>query len=107
MRDQIKIEADIARTLDGPCDDGQLMQAAAAVATIDTLIVSAPEGWDASAIDPLDPKGVADLFEVFEGLRKAEDSFRKNARPQRPDVGPRTQRDDPLRVPAPVRPDAN
>jgi len=81
MRDQVRIEAETGRILGGPCEDGELIQAAAAIATLAVLTASAPDVFDVAEIDPLDRDQVKTLFSVFEGLREAENSFRKGTRP--------------------------
>lgn len=79
LRDQIRIEAEAIRMLNGPTTDPNLHNIALAVGTLSVLTVNAPEGWDLEALDPLIPSSVSQLWQVYGVLRAAEDEFLKGA----------------------------
>jgi hypothetical protein len=81
MRDQFRIQAEIARLTEGvsPVPD-DLNIAASAVATIKTLTVVAPDGWDIDAMDPLEEDTYQKLVSVFGALRAREESFRSGSK---------------------------
>jgi hypothetical protein len=82
MRDGLRIEAEIQRILGGDVEDPLLRRAARAIAALGVQTVDAPPGWNVEALDPLEPRDVKKLLDVYGGLRQAEDSFRRGAPPQ-------------------------
>jgi hypothetical protein len=79
LKDQIAIQANASRMLGGPVEDAELRSFAHALATIELLTVQAPADWKPSEIDPLEPEQTQKLWDVHEGLRDAEEKFRKGA----------------------------
>ncbi len=78
IRDQIRIEAEAFRILGGPIDDADLHHIALAMATLSTLTVTAPKGWNVEELDPLERSETAKLWSVYGGLRAAEEKFRSS-----------------------------
>lgn len=77
IRDRITIPAEARRTLGGGSDSPPLIDAALRMATIQVLLLKAPDGWSLEALDPLDDASDGVILKVYEGLRQAEDAFRK------------------------------
>lgn len=77
--DQVKIEAMALKFTDGPTDDAELRHIAMAWATLSTLTVEGPKGWDLEEIDPLEQSDTDKMWAVWRALRKQEDTFRKGA----------------------------
>lgn len=77
MRDQIRIEVEAHRLLDGEdSPPAGLRQFAVMLSTLVCLLESAPASVDFDALDPLDPESFSMLEEVYAALRSAEDTFR-------------------------------
>ena len=74
---QIAIEAGMERVTLGPVQGAGLRLFAAAIATLETLTVEGPDGWDLDEIDPLDDEEFAKVEKVFGRLRDVEETFRK------------------------------
>ena len=83
----IRIRAEADRILGGPVHSEELRYDAIIMATLDVLVVSAPEGWSVKEADPLDPATFNDIGKVYGRLRVAEDEFRSGPGAKRPDVG--------------------
>jgi hypothetical protein len=86
--DQVKIESIADRMTDGPVEDAELRHIAMAWATLKTLTIEAPKGWDVEDIDPLEAADLDKMWKVWGALRKQEDTFRGGARKDSPDTGP-------------------
>lgn len=77
FRDQFRIEIEAHRLLDGePDPPAGLRLFAVMLATLVTLLESAPAGFDLDELDPLDADAFRQLEEVYAALRSAEDAFR-------------------------------
>lgn len=81
---QIAIEAGMERVTLGPVQGPALRLFAAAVATLETLTVEGPDGWDLEEIDPLDDAEFGKVERVFGRLRDVEETFRKERGGERP-----------------------
>ncbi|EBO9898489.1 hypothetical protein EF72_21365 [Salmonella enterica] len=69
-----------------------------------TLIVTAPEGWDIDALDPLDEESYAQLSNVYKALREQEERFRGRTPAPRESEGPGNDERGGLLVPENVPP---
>ena len=76
---QVGVEAILLRMLDGPVSSEQLRYVARAIATIQKLMVRAPDRFDLDAIDPVNDAEVDDVLKVYGGLLEAEATFRRPA----------------------------
>lgn len=76
MRDEIKIQVEFARIIDGVKPTEWLSVVADWLSTLRVMTVRAPEGWDMNDLDPLDPETYVKLREVFNALATKELSFR-------------------------------
>jgi hypothetical protein len=77
MGDEMRIQSEYARILDGATPTDWLGTLAGWMATLKVLIVRAPDGWaDLDELDPFDPATYAKLSAVFGGLSEKEKSFR-------------------------------
>lgn len=77
MADEIKIQVEYARIIDGAEPTEWLSRVGGWISTLNVLTVRAPDGWDIDEMDPLDPKVYEDLMLVYLALRAKEDSFRR------------------------------
>ncbi|HEY0205063.1 MAG TPA: hypothetical protein VGC15_13050 [Acetobacteraceae bacterium] len=77
---QAMLEARMERMTGGPVQSPTLSRFCAALATLETLTVEAPEGWDLEEADPLDDDTFGNVAKVWEALREQEETFRR-ARP--------------------------
>lgn len=77
MKDEIKIQVEYARLIDGAPATEWLSRVCGWISTLSVMTVRAPEGWDISEMDPLDDDVYAQMFTVFVAMRAKEDSFRK------------------------------
>ena len=82
LRDEIKIGAEHERLTEGleATSDG-FRRLTYMLAALDVLTVTAPEGWDPMAMDPLDAESFTKVGAVYGGLREAEERFRAGAGP--------------------------
>jgi hypothetical protein len=81
MRDEFKIEAEIARLTEGVPEPTPMLTAMAnTVAPLKVLAVEVPEGWDIDAMDPLDPEVFGRLAAVRKALAEKEKFFRSERR---------------------------
>lgn len=76
MRDEIAIQVEYARIIDGVTPTPWLENVGGWMATLRILTVRAPEGWDLDDMDPLEPETYENLFRVYSALREKEDFFR-------------------------------
>lgn len=77
-RDQLAIEGRARKTAGGSIEEvgGEIMGQCLAIETLAVLTISAPEGWDMDALDPLNDECWRKINTVFQELRKAEGRFR-------------------------------
>lgn len=76
MADEIKIQVEYARMIDGVIPTDWLAAVCGWIAALRVLTVRAPDGWDLDEMDPLDNSSYARLNRVYEALSKKERSFR-------------------------------
>lgn len=76
MGDEIKIQVEYARIIDGVVPTEWLQLVAGWISTLRVLTVRGPEGWDIDALDPLDAESYAKLRDVHSALVAKEQSFR-------------------------------
>jgi len=76
MRDEIKIQREFARIIDGVEPTAWLATVGGWIADLSVLTVEAPEGWNIEELDPLDDETYAKLARVHTQLRDKERSFR-------------------------------
>lgn len=88
MADEIKIQVEYARMIDGVEPTQWLALVCGWMAALKVLTVRAPEGWDIDEMDPLDDDTYAKLGRVHAALIEKERSFRKGEKPSREE--PRT-----------------
>lgn len=77
MADEIKIQVEYARIIEGVEPTEWLSRVGGWISTLKVLTVRAPEGWDIDEMDPLDPEVYEDMMLVYLALRAKEDSFRR------------------------------
>lgn len=77
MRDEIAIQVEFARLIDGVEPTAWLQAVCGWLSVLKVLTVRAPEGWDIDAMDPLDDGTYAKLSKVYEALAEKERSFRR------------------------------
>ena len=76
MRDEIKIQVEFARMIEGVTPTDWLQTVCGWLSTLGVLTVQAPDGWDLSSIDPLDDDTYGKLLKVHSALVAKERSFR-------------------------------
>ncbi len=76
MADEIAIQVEYARMIDGVQPTDWLALVAGWIAALKTLTVRAPAGWDIEEMDPLDDETYAKLMKVHAALTEKERSFR-------------------------------
>ena len=76
MSDEIKIQVEYARLIEGVEPTEWLQTVCGWIAAFKVLTVLAPEGWDIDAMDPLDNDTYKNMALVYEALREKERSFR-------------------------------
>jgi len=79
MRDEISIQVEYARIIDGAEPTGWLQAVGGWISTLKVLTVRSPEGWDLDTLDPLDPDTYAKMDAVYGGLSARERSFRRKS----------------------------
>lgn len=78
MRDEFAIAAEYSRLTEGvPTPTDFLHFYARAFATIKTLVVQAPSGWNVEELDPNEESSYAQMIAVFDAIRAREDDFRR------------------------------
>lgn len=81
MRDEISIQVEFARLIDGVEPTAWLQAVCGWVSALRVLTVRAPEGWDLDGMDPLDDDTYARLSRVYDALIEKERSFRRDKKP--------------------------
>lgn len=76
MRDEIKIQVEYARLIEGVEPTEWLALVAGWIATLKVLTVMGPDGWDIDGMDPLDDETYARLGKAHQALVDKERSFR-------------------------------
>lgn len=104
MRDEIKIQVEYARMIEGVEPTPWLGAVAGWISTLKVLTVRAPEDWDIDELDPLDEDTYARLMKVHSALAEKERSFRRSTAGGSANAGEGTGQDDPVHVSAPVQP---
>lgn len=87
MRDEIAIQVEFARIIDGVEPTAWLAAVGGWLSTLRVLTVRAPEGWDIDAMDPTDPETYAKLSRVYDALTEKERSFRQRPQPASESAG--------------------
>lgn len=94
MAEEIRIQAEYAKYLNGADPTPWLASVAGWLATLRVLTVRAPDGWqpdELELLDPLDEQVYAKLSQIHGGLRDAEREFRR--KPDARGQGARAQDD--------------
>lgn len=81
MRDEIAIQVEYARIIDGVEPTAWLQAVGGWLSVLRVLTVRAPEDWDLDTMDPLDDGTYARLSKVYETLADQERSFRRGSKP--------------------------
>lgn len=81
MRDEIAIQVEYARILDGVTPTAWLEAVGGWLSVLRVLTVRAPEGWDLDNLDPLESEDYAKLHNVYQALVEKERSFRRKPEP--------------------------
>lgn len=76
MADEIKIQVEYAKLIDGSEPTEWLARVCGWISTLKVLTVRAPDGWDIEEMDPLDDEVYANMLLVFLALRSRENTFR-------------------------------
>lgn len=76
MRDEIKIQVEYARFIEGVEPTEWLALVAGWISTLKVMTVRAPDGWDLEQLDPMDDNTYAKLQKVNKALDAKERSFR-------------------------------
>lgn len=106
MRDQFRIDTEIARLTEGlDYVPEYLLIAAGAVAAIKVLGVSFPDGWNPEQLDPLEEDSYRQLLAVHAALREQERTFRGQSPKGGAADGPGDSKDPGVLVPEEVQPD--
>lgn len=83
MRVQVAIAAEYNRLVEGAESISRSLDSMASfMSYLQAMIVDAPEGWDAYAVDPDDPDEVEQLQQVYAAIQAAEARFRKGRKPK-------------------------
>ena len=77
MRDEIAIQVEFARIIDGVEPTAWLQTVGGWLSTLRVLTVRAPAGFAADDLDPLDDDTYATLGKVYDALAEQERSFRR------------------------------
>jgi len=77
MADEIKVQVEFARMIDGVEPTQWLQVVCGALADLRVLTVKAPDGWDIDDLEPADEEVYAKLVKSHEALREKERSFRR------------------------------
>lgn len=81
MADEIAIQVEFARIIDGVEPTAWLQAVGGWMSTLKVLTVRAPDDWDLDELDPLDDATYAKLKLVYETLSEKERSFRRRIAP--------------------------
>lgn len=79
MKDEIKIQVEYARIIEGVEPTEWLQSVGGWLAAFKVLTVRAPEGWDIDEMDPLDQETYTRMALVYAALREKERSFRSGS----------------------------
>ncbi len=107
MADEMRIQAEYARIVDGTTPTDWLHVLAGWMSTLKVLTVEAPAGWDLEQMDPLDDEVYLKLQKVFDALRDKELSFRGKSRNAGAQGGAGSVVNDGVLVPPQVQPAAD
>lgn len=77
MREEIDIQREFARILNGVEPTAWLATVGGWLSTLRVLTVAAPDGWDIEAMDPTDNETYEKLGRVHDALLAQERSFRR------------------------------
>lgn len=80
MADEIAIQVEYARMIDGVQPTEWLALVAGWLSALKVMTVRAPAGWDLDDMDPLDDDTYANLMKVHAALSEKERSFRTAAK---------------------------
>ena len=80
MADEIAIQVEYARIIDGVQPTDWLALVAGWISALKTLTVRAPAGWNVDEMDPLEDETYAKLAKVHAALVEKERSFRAAAK---------------------------
>ena len=78
MRDEVAIQVEYARLIDGVEPTVWLQTVCGWISVLSVLTVRAPAGWNIDELDPLDPVTYEQMGKVFDALSDKERSFRGN-----------------------------
>lgn len=76
MRDEMKIQVEYAKYIDGATPTDWLASVAGWIACLNVMTVRAPDGWNIDEMDPLDDDTYEKIAKVYGELDKKERSFR-------------------------------
>lgn len=79
MEDEIKIQVEYARMIEGVEPTAWLSITCNWLATLKVLTVSAPSGFDVNDLDPLDEEVYVNMRDAYNALREKELSFRRKS----------------------------
>jgi hypothetical protein len=77
MRDEIAIQVEFARIIDGVEPTAWLQTVGGWMSTLRVLTVRAPAGFSVDDLDPLDDETYATMGKVYDALAEQERSFRR------------------------------
>ena len=77
MRDEIAIQVEFARMIDGVEPTDWLRAVCGWLSTLKVLTVRSPDEWDVEALDPFEDETYAKLNKVYDALADQERSFRR------------------------------
>ena len=77
MRDEIAIQVEYARIIDGVEPTAWLQAVGGWMSTLRVLTVRAPAGFDLDELDPLDDASYSLMGKVYDALSEQERSFRR------------------------------
>lgn len=78
MRDEISIQVEFARIIDGVEPTAWLQAVGGWLSALRVMTVRAPAGWDLDEMDPLDDETYAKLSLVYTTFVEKERSFRRS-----------------------------
>lgn len=78
LGDELKVQVEYARITEGLMQPTPWLYSLGTwLSALRVLMVSAPDGWDMEAMDPLDDDTYDQMKRVYEAMREKEDSFRR------------------------------
>lgn len=105
MRDEIKMQVEYAKLIDGATPTEWLASVCGWIACLKVMTVSAPDGWDIDLLDPMDDVSYTNLAKVYVALDNKERSFRTKSEVKNTSVGLGNVGDGGVLVQAEVQPD--